>query len=97
MAHELIAKILCHTEKYITFFGDLTGKTLMRTHQRAIVVLAVGIFLFDNLREKRSVPLTNSQALHVLKILAARWLKIPALYNCTKALNTSSPHFHCHL
>ena len=34
----------------------------------AIVVLSVVIFLFDNLREKRSVPLT-SQVLHVLKIL----------------------------
>ena len=33
------------------------------------IVLAV-IFLFDNLREKRSVPLT-SQVLHVLKILVA--------------------------
>ena len=35
------------------------------------MVLAIVIFLFDNLREKRSVPLTNSQVLHVLKILVA--------------------------
>ena len=28
-------------------------------HQTAIVVLAVVIFLFDSLREKRSVPLTK--------------------------------------
>ena len=34
----------------------------------AIVVLVVVIFLFENLREKRSVPLTK---LHVLKILVA--------------------------
>ena len=40
----------------------------------AIVVLAVVIFLFDNLREKRSVSLTN-QVSHVLKILVAHMLK----------------------
>ena len=36
----------------------------------AIVVLTVVIFLFDILRERRSLPLT-SQVLHVLKILVA--------------------------
>ena len=50
---------------------------------KAIVVLVLSfIFLFDSLREKRSVPsflLVNSRALHVLKILAAHQLKITAL------------------
>ena len=41
-------------------------------------MLAVAIFLFDNLRGKRAVPLTK-QVLHVLKILAAHWLKIDGL------------------
>ena len=48
------------------------------SHQMVIVVLAVVIYLFDNLREKRSVPLT-SQVSHVLKILVAHQLKIPDL------------------
>ena len=39
-----------------------------------MVVLAVVIFLFDNLREKRSMYL-----LHVLKILVAHQLEITAL------------------
>lgn len=43
----------------------------------AVVVLAAGIFLFDNLREKRSVPLTT-QVLLVLKMLAAHPLNITA-------------------
>ena len=46
------------------FFASLTkkiGVNLIRSHQMAIVVLAVVIFfLFDNLRETRSVPLTES-------------------------------------
>lgn len=37
----------------------------------AIVVLAVIILLFYNLREERSVPQLNSQALHILIILEA--------------------------
>ena len=41
-------------------------------------MLAVVIFLFDNLREKRSVPLT-SQVSHILKILVAHQLKITGL------------------
>ena len=47
-------------------------------HQMAIVVLSGVSFLFENLRENRSVPL-NSQVLHVLNILAAHQLKIAAL------------------
>ena len=42
----------------------------------AIAVLEIVIFLFDNLREKTSVPLTNSQVLCVFKILTSHWLKI---------------------
>ena len=44
-----------------------------------IVVLAVLIFLFDNLREKRSICLTKWLGLHVLKILVAYKLKIAGL------------------
>ena len=51
---------------------------LIHSHQMAIVVLAVVIFLFDHLREKRSVALT-SQVLHVLNILGAHQLKIANL------------------
>ena len=36
-----------------------TGVTLMHSHQMATVVLAAVIFLFDSLREKRSVPQTK--------------------------------------
>ena len=44
------------------FFADLTKKVgiiLIHSCQTAIVVLAVVIFLFGSLREKRSVPLTK--------------------------------------
>ena len=40
----------------------------------AIIVLAVAIFFFHNLREKRSLPLTEHS-----KVLAAHWLKIADL------------------
>ena len=50
---------------------------MIRSHQMP-VVLAVVNFLFDNLAEKRSVPLTR-HVLHVLKILTARQLKITAI------------------
>ena len=77
---KLITKILQHTKKCIILFADLTktiGISLIHSHRTAIVVLAVVISLFDNLREKRSVPLTG-QGLDVLKTLAAHWLKIAA-------------------
>ena len=35
------------------------GIILIHSYQMAIVVLAVAIFSFDSLREKRSVPLTT--------------------------------------
>ena len=41
------------------------GIILIRSHQVAIVVLAVVIFLSGRLREKRSVSLLDSQLLHV--------------------------------
>ena len=47
---------------------------LIHSHRTVVVVLAVVIFSFDNLREKRSVPLT-SQVLHVSKILVAHWFE----------------------
>ena len=48
-----------------------------------MVALDVVIFLFDNLRGNRSVPLTE-QVLPVLKILAAHQLKIAALESNTQ-------------
>ena len=36
---------------------EKVGIILIHSHQTAIVVLALIICLFDNLREKRSVPL----------------------------------------
>ena len=61
-------------------FADLTkkkrGVILVRSHQMAVVVLAVVIFfLFDHLRGKRWVPLLHSQVAAVLQILAAHRLK----------------------
>ena len=43
------------------FFASLTkiGTILIHSHRTAITVLAAVIFLFDKLREKRSVPLTK--------------------------------------
>ena len=60
MTHRLITKILRHTKRYIFCQPDKINRydfdslTLM-----TIVVLAVVIFWFDNLREKRSGPLTK--------------------------------------
>ena len=51
---------------------------MIHSHWTTVVVLAVVIFKFDNLRLKRSVPLT-SQVLHVLNILAAYPLKIAGI------------------
>ena len=48
--HKLITKILC-TPKNIFFPYDKIGIILIHSHWTAIVVLAVFIFLFDNLRE----------------------------------------------
>ena len=51
------------------------------SHQTDIVVLAVVIFFFDILRKRDHCPWLNTrvQVLHVLKILAAHWLKITGL------------------
>ena len=55
------------------FFANLTpqkkkiGVTLIYSHWTAIVVLAVVIFLFDNQREKRSVPLTKQSGIACFK------------------------------
>ena len=58
--HKLITNILCYTIKCI--FVHLTktiSRVLTHSHRAVAVVLAVVIFLFDNLREKRSMPLTK--------------------------------------
>ena len=63
MAHKLITKIVQHT-KNIYIFVDLTKKRkigiiLIHSHRIVIVVLAVLIFLFDNLMEERPLALTS--------------------------------------
>ena len=47
---------------HIYIFANLAQKTgiiLIHLHWTAIVLLVLVIFLFDNLRAKRSVPLTK--------------------------------------
>ena len=58
--HNLITKILQYIKNIL--FVDLTkkiGVILIHSHWTAIVVLDVVILVFDNLREKRSMPLTK--------------------------------------
>ena len=74
------------------FWGaDLTKKNvgiiLIHSHWSAVVVLVIVLFLFENLREKRSVPLTNSQVLHVLKALVAQQVTTTVLYECGQNVN----------
>ena len=59
--HKLITKILQHTRKYTFCRSDKKKKGIILIHSRpvAIVVWAVVIFLFGNLKEKRSLPLTK--------------------------------------
>ena len=54
--HPLIAKILWHTKKKNIFCHSDKKIILIHSHWKAITVLAVVIFSFDNLREKRSAP-----------------------------------------
>ena len=78
--HKLITKILWHRicQKYIIFFANLTT-ILIHSHQRATAVLAIVIVLFDNLREKRSVPLTTQSGIVCFKNSCALWLKFTGL------------------
>ena len=48
--------IFCQSDKIISII-------LTHLHLMAVVVLAVVIFLFENLREKRSVALTKSSGI----------------------------------
>ena len=59
--HKLITKILRRTKNGIFCRSDKKKKSkiLIHPHWTAIVVLAVVIFSFDDLREKRSVPPTK--------------------------------------
>ena len=69
---ELITKILWHTKNI--FFANLTNKVgimLIHPHRRVIVLLAIVIFYFDNLRGKEVSDADESWVLRVLKILAA--------------------------
>ena len=53
--------------------------TLIYSQWMAIAVLAVVIFLFDNLRKERSGPLIKQSVVHVVKTLGAHWWTITAL------------------
>ena len=78
--HKLITKVLRHTKEYN--FCQSDKKIRCNFVLFTLDVYCVGrcyFFLFDSLREKSSVPLTNSQALHLLTILVARQLKIAAI------------------
>ena len=44
-----------------------TGVILIHSHQKPVVVLAVVTFLFNNLRDKRSVPLTKESGIACFK------------------------------
>ena len=59
--HKLVTKILQHTRKCIIFakLKEIIGTIFIDSHQAAIVALAVVIFSFDKLKEKRSVSLTK--------------------------------------
>ena len=59
MAHKLFTKVLQHTKKDFCQSDDKIGIILIHSHQVAIVELAVTVFLFDSLREKKPVPLTE--------------------------------------
>lgn len=60
---KLITKILQYSKKSVKFFADLAkkiGNIFIHVHQMVIVVLAAVIFLkFANLRENKSVLLTQ--------------------------------------
>ena len=73
---KLITKLLRHTKKCIFCQSNKIGIILIHSQQTTIVLLAVVMFLYDNLREQRPVPQVNSQILHVLKILAAHQMQI---------------------
>ena len=65
--HKLLK--FCGTPKN-TFFSDLTKKIsiiLIHSHQSVIMLAVVIFFLFDNLREKRSVALTKYSGIAWLK------------------------------
>ena len=55
---------------------------MSHSHWIAVVVLAVVIFLFDSLWEKRSMSPPKSQVLNVFKILTAHWGQIAELGQC---------------
>ena len=72
--HKLISKIWGHTKNI--FFADMAKNRCNFDTFMPDSYCYIGCFnfLFDNLREKRSVLLTKYQILHVLKILAALWI-----------------------
>ena len=89
---QLITKILWHTKKHIIFFANLTKKIdsiLVHSHWMAIVVLAVVIFLFDNLREKRSVPLTKQSGIACFQSSCSVPVETCCSQDCNMHLNSS--------
>ena len=55
----LITNILLHAKKYVFCQPDKKNRNNFDSFTLNIVVLVVVIFLFDNLGEERSVPLTK--------------------------------------
>ena len=71
-SHKLVIKILQLTKNvYFCWSDPKIGINLIHAPQTAIVVLAVVVFIMDNLREKSSVPLTKQSGIHVFKLLTA--------------------------
>ena len=76
---------MVHTKIYFLLSWPKKGIILIHSHQTVIVVLAVVnfFFFFGQSKGKRGqCPWLNSQALHVLKILVAHWLKIAVIDQC---------------
>ena len=58
--HEPITKILQHTKKYIYFCQSDKNRYNFDSHSRQLLLCCLlSFFKFDNLREKRSAPVTK--------------------------------------
>lgn len=66
--HKLITRILWHTKIYISCWSDKkTGIMLIHSHYITIVLAVAICFLFDNMKEKRSVPLSKLSGIACFK------------------------------
>ena len=93
VAHTLITRVLRHTPEYaFCRFDKKIGIILIHSTRQPLLCWLMSFFLFDNLREKRSVP-PNKYVLHILTILAAH-----RLCGCCSLLaaSTAIPHSQGH-